>query len=153
MKERLRSTAAQAGRPGTTASAQPQSAPEAPAEKRTNPFTDADLERAWAGVADIVSGQQGLASTLSIVKPVVDGTKVILHFPGKVILDMTQPFLPAIQRHMADVLSNDVFELVCDDDMSQLPPELGPDEKLYNEMLNEHPALREFIAEFGMRRI
>lgn len=122
-------------------------------EKRTSEFSEADLIRAWGGVADLVRNEKALSSALGLMMPELDGNKVLLHFPGKVIYDLAQTHMPAIKQHLADSLNNDVFELIGDVNTSQLPHELWPDEQVYAEMMKEFPNLQILMEEFGMRRL
>lgn len=151
MQATVLNKAAQASVTTGTVNAAPVAA--TPKEKRTAEFSEADLIRAWGGVADLVRNEKALSSALGLMTPELDGNKVLLHFPGKVIYDLAQTHMPAIKQHLADSLNNDVFELVGDVNTSQLPHELWPDEQVYAEMMKEFPNLQILMEEFGMRRL
>ncbi len=151
MQATVNNKAAQASVTAGTVNAAPVAA--TPQEKRTAEFSEADVIRAWGGVADLVRNEKALSSALGLMAPELDGNKVLLHFPGKVIYDLAQTHMPAIKQHLADSLNNDVFELVGDVNTSQLPHELWPDEQVYAEMMKEFPNLQILMEEFGMRRL
>ncbi len=137
------------------AAAQPEAA--APAEaapKQHEAFTEADVARLWPSVTDLAAGDKPMKVVLSAAAPrLTSATAVRVRVASGLVAQRAESLLPAMEALLRRELRNDDVSLsfeVSDDD---LPMSMWTDEKYFNALLDENPALKLLIDDFHLRRI
>ena len=137
------------------AAAQPEAA--APAEaapKQHEAFTEADVARLWPSVTDLAAGDKPMKVVLSAATPrLTSATAVRVRVASGLVAQRAESLLPAMEALLRRELRNDDVSLsfeVSDDD---LPMSMWTDEKYFNALLDENPALKLLIDDFHLRRI
>lgn len=137
------------------AAAQPEAA--APAEaapKQHEAFTEADLARLWPAVTDLAAGDKPMKVVLSAATPhLTSATAVRVRVASGLVAQRAESLIPAMEALLRRELRNDDISLsfeVSDDD---LPVSMWTDEKYFNALLDENPALKLLIDDFHLRRI
>lgn len=135
--------------------AQPEAA--APAEaapKQHEAFTEADVARLWPAVTDLAAGDKPMKVVLSAASPrLTSATAVRVRVASGLVAQRAESLLPAMEALLRRELRNDDVSLsfeVSDDD---LPMSMWTDEKYFNALLDENPALKLLIDDFHLRRI
>ena len=142
---------------GLTKRAAPQPEAAAPAEaapKQHEAFTEADLARLWPAVTDLAAGDKPMKVVLSAATPrLTSDTAVRVRVASALVAQRAESLIPAMEALLRRELRNDDISLsfeVSDDD---LPVSMWTDEKYFNALLDENPALKLLIDDFHLRRI
>ncbi len=142
---------------GLTKRAAPQPEAAAPAEaapKQHEAFTEADLARLWPAVTDLAAGDKPMKVVLSAATPrLTSATAVRVRVASALVAQRAESLIPAMEALLRRELRNDDISLsfeVSDDD---LPVSMWTDEKYFNALLDENPALKLLIDDFHLRRI
>lgn len=141
--------------PAAPAAAVPQQAvePVAVNGNRNAEFSEADVERAWHGVKNRFSADKALASLLGNIVPHCKDNILTLRVTSKLVEDMVEKHIPTMTRIMCDSLQNDRISIVTEISDADLPPELWTDDKVYQAICNDFPALQALINKFDLRRM
>lgn len=129
-------------------------APAAPApQKRDKAYTEADIQRVWGTTVALSQLGPMLTSLLNVAMPVMesDGTLTV-KVSSQMEADVLAKGLPTLQRHLCDALENDGIAIsarVCE---MELPKNLWTDDRVLQEILDEHPGVRHLIETFKLRR-
>lgn len=137
------------------AAAQPEAAaPVEAAPKQQEAFTEADVARLWPSVTDLAAGDKPMKVVLSAATPrLTSATAVRVRVASGLVAQRAESLLPAMEALLRRELRNDDVSLsfeVSDDD---LPMSMWTDEKYFNALLDENPALKLLIDDFHLRRI
>ena len=137
------------------AAAQPEAAaPVEAAPKQHEAFTEADVARLWPSVTDLAAGDKPMKVVLSAATPrLTSATAVRVRVASGLVAQRAESLLPAMEALLRRELRNDDVSLsfeVSDDD---LPMSMWTDEKYFNALLDENPALKLLIDDFHLRRI
>lgn len=141
--------------PAAPAAAVPQQVAEPVAVNgnRNAEFSEADVERAWHGVKNRFSADKALASLLGNIVPHCKDNILTLRVTSKLVEDMVEKHIPTMTRIMCDSLQNDRISIVTEISDADLPPELWTDDKVYQAICNDFPALQALINKFDLRRM
>lgn len=136
------------------AAAQPEApAPVEAAPKQQEAFTEADVARLWPSVTDLAAGDKPMKVVLSAATRLTSATAVRVRVASGLVAQRAESLLPAMEALLRRELRNDDVSLsfeVSDDD---LPMSMWTDEKYFNALLDENPALKLLIDDFHLRRI
>ncbi len=129
-------------------------APAEAAPKQHEAFTEADVARLWPAVTDLAAGDKPMKVVLSAASPhLTSATAVRVRVASGLVAQRAESLLPAMEALLRRELRNDDVSLsfeVSDDD---LPMSMWTDEKYFNALLDENPALKLLIDDFHLRRI
>lgn len=123
-------------------------------EKRAEPYTEADIERAWASLAKTMKGDRVLMSVLNAITPHhISGDKYLLRCASQLVSDMLTKNIDTITGSIRDTVSNDnvTFETEIND--VDMPKTMWTDDRVLEELIKTHPAIDEMIKKFQLRRI
>ena len=135
--------------------ARQQAAPTVPDEpkKREKPYTEADIQRVWSTTVALSQLGPMLTSLLNVAIPVMEGDGVLtVRVSSQMEADVLAKALPTLQRHLCDALENDGISIsarVCE---MELPKNLWTDDRVLQEILDEHPGVKHLIEKFKLRR-
>ena len=126
----------------------------APAQHRSDSYSEADLERAWTSATRLFASDRVLGSVLSAIVPHAQGgDKYLLRCASQLVADMVGKSLGSITAHVRDVLSNDNVGFETEVSDADIPKTMWTDDRVLEDLINEHPAIGEMIKKFQLRRI
>lgn len=121
---------------------------------RSEQYTDADIERAWASLAKTMSGDRVLMSVLSAITPIpVEGDKYLLRCASQLVSDMVTRHIDEITASIRDSVANDNISFETEINDIDLPKTMWTDDRVLEELIKVHPAIDEMIKKFQLRRI
>lgn len=121
---------------------------------RSEQYTDADIERAWASLAKTMSGDRVLMSVLSAITPIpVEGDKYLLRCASQLVSDMVTRHIDEITAFIRDSVANDNISFETEINDIDLPKTMWTDDRVLEELIKVHPAIDEMIKKFQLRRI
>lgn len=122
-------------------------------KKREKPYTEADIQRVWGTTVALSQLGPMLTSLLNVAMPVMEGDGVLtVRVSSQMEADVLAKALPTLQRHLCDALENDGISIsarVCE---MELPKNLWTDDRVLQEILDEHPGVKHLIEKFKLRR-
>lgn len=128
--------------------------PEQPvAGQRNNEFSEADVERAWHAVRSLFESDKAMLSLMSHIIPHRNGNILTLRVTSRLVEDMVEKHIPKITRIIRDNLANDLVTIQCEISDADLAPELWTDDKVFQTICQNYPALEHLINKFNLRRM
>lgn len=131
------------------------SAPKRPEQThRSDSYTEADIERAWSSAIKTFASDRILASVLSSLTPHhVEGDKYLLRCASQLVADKVSHVTDAIAAHIHDVLSNDIITFDIEISDADIPKTMWTDDRVLEDLMQQHPAIGDLIKRFQLRRI
>lgn len=126
--------------------------PQAPAQLRTSPYSDADMESAWRKCIDRYASEPVIASTMGAITPErTAGDRFRITVTSSIQADLLGKELPALEAALHDILANDAVALAIEVSKEDLPSSLWTDEQVMQSVLERHPRVADFIAKYKLR--
>lgn len=124
------------------------------AAAKHEPFTQADMEKAWAESASRRASEPALSAALNAAMPRLQGSNtVIARAANEMLQEILQRTVPALEKELRSALSNDSvkIEILISDE--ELPKKLWTDDRVLKDIISEYPGVGELIDKFQLRRL
>lgn len=126
----------------------------APQQHRSDSYSEADIERAWASATKAFAEDRVLSSVLSALTPHPQGgDRYLLRCASRLVADKVEGILAALTEHVRDIVANDnvTFDIEISD--ADIPKNMWTDDRVLEDLVQQHPAIEEMIKKFQLRRI
>lgn len=126
----------------------------APQQHRSDSYSEADIERAWVSATKTLAKDPVMSSVLSALTPHPQGgDRYLLRCASRLAADKVEGILAAITGHVRDIVANDnvTFDIEISD--ADIPKNLWTDDRVLEDLVQQHPAIEEMIKKFQLRRI
>ncbi|MDE6041727.1 MAG: DNA polymerase III subunit gamma/tau [Muribaculaceae bacterium] len=126
----------------------------APAAVRNQPFTAADVARAWTAIRQSTGNDRVLESALRECAPVADGNQAFhVDVPSEIQAESVRSALPRIVAMLRDALVNDSVTLEVRVMQGELPPKFWSEKMVREYIIKKHPNVRDFIAKYHLKEV
>ncbi len=134
---------ANADKPAAAAAASP---------RRTAPFTEADLHKAWKEFIGSHPGEPLLTGSMESALPadIGDG-RYVLTMASTVLADQINARKGEVLAALRDALGNDDVDFEVAVSSGDLAPQYWPEKRVLDYMLEHHPRMSELMQKFKMR--
>jgi len=121
---------------------------------RAEPYSDADIERAWASLDKTIKDDRVLLSVLGAITPHPIGKdKYLLRCASQLVADMVSRNIDNITSIIRNTVLNDSISFETEINDQDIPKNLWTDNRVLEELIKDHPAIDEMIKKFQLRRI
>ena len=125
-----------------------------PQQHRSDSYSEADIERAWASATKALAKDPVMSSVMSALTPhPLGGDRYLLRCASRLAADKVEGILADITGHVRDIVANDnvTFDIEISD--ADIPKNLWTDDRVLEDLVQQHPAIEEMIKKFQLRRI
>lgn len=125
-----------------------------PQQHRSDSYSEADIERAWASATKSLAKDPVMSSVMSALTPhPLGGDRYLLRCASRLAADKVEGILAAITGHVRDIVANDnvTFDIEISD--ADIPKTMWTDDRVLEDLVQQHPAIEEMIKKFQLRRI
>ncbi len=126
----------------------------APHEKRSEAYSEADIERAWSSATKTFADDRVLSSVLGNITPHPIGSdRYRLRCASTLVAEKVNRVLEQLTLHVRNVVANDnvAFDIEISD--ADIPKSMWTDDRVLEDLISRHPAIEEMIKKFQLRRI
>ncbi len=126
----------------------------APHEKRSEAYSEADIERAWSSATKTFADDRVLSSVLGNITPHPIGSdRYRLRCASTLVAEKVNRVLEQLTLHVRNVVANDnvAFDIEISD--ADIPKSMWTDDRVLEDLISQHPAIEEMIKKFQLRRI
>lgn len=126
----------------------------APHEKRSEAYSEADIERAWSSATKTFADDRVLSSVLGNITPHPIGSdRYRLRCASTLVAEKVNRVLEQLILHVRNVVANDnvAFDIEISD--ADIPKSMWTDDRVLEDLISQHPAIEEMIKKFQLRRI
>ncbi len=136
-----------------SAADEPQASATKLAEKRSKAYTDADIERVWSTAVALAQLGPMPSSMFNSHQPTHEAAdSFVIRVASQMEADVINKAMEKVRRNVCDALENDNIHFsVCVCEM-ELPKSLWTEERVLEDLLREHPALKHMIDKYNLRR-
>ncbi len=136
-----------------SAADEPQASATKLAEKRSKAYTDADIERVWSTAVALAQLGPMPSSMFNSHPPTHEAAdSFVIRVASQMEADVINKAMEKVRRNVCDALENDNIHFsVCVCEM-ELPKSLWTEERVLEDLLREHPALKHMIDKYNLRR-